>query len=496
MTEERYEELIRSLCASDPRIRRSILNRPRPSAKVWKPWSRAKVRVVALRFSPDGSVSPPTQYTDASLLASSLAQEKLSANSSSRSVYLLEGLSIDFVRVLGSHFELHPSLFVDHERLTPLSDRQTGENGGLPFLPSAIHGRDHVSLKYHEPLVLSQRPTGFRCLCDTSGRHIAVTRLMGEMSKVGVTRRKCTFWSKATDSGGWKCLIICDPPIRRILTDHTGRSGFDVVTSHFNWGYIDFVPLSNQMKVQSGPPRTCLLEDLLFYLKNHSNALDLGHPKSLRIFVEKIIASHYLKLAEFLQNNTEVVLWHLSRRRDLTPFGVSTAEEIWSDVQSWKRRVGEYQDDLGGTMLQLGVPLARYPDTSRIEGWTDSTADFQHLLLRYHQIEKRVNELGSAINTLASLAGNRVSLKTGELSLQEAERAGREARSVKALTVLGSSLFWVYIALSFPLLGFVIIVFSIIELGYTDDQTQWSFKSVMENVQQAPAWEKIRNRIL
>lgn len=189
-------------------MRRSIINKPPPPAKVWKPWCRAKVRVLALQFGPDGSVSLPTEYTDASTLAASLVQDAALASHSSRSVYLLEGLSRDFVHVLGDHFQLHPSLFVDHERLTPLGDRQTGENGGLPFLPSATCGRDHVSLKYHEPLVLSQRPTSFRCLCDTSGRHVAVTRLMGEMSKVGVSRRKCTFWSRTTDAGGWKCTYF------------------------------------------------------------------------------------------------------------------------------------------------------------------------------------------------------------------------------------------------------------------------------------------------
>ncbi|KAI1658077.1 hypothetical protein F4813DRAFT_357282 [Daldinia decipiens] len=96
-------------------------------------------------------------------------------------------------------------------------------------------------------------------------------------------------------------------------------------------------------------------------------------------------------------------------------------------------------------MLQLGVPLTRSPDTSRVESWTNRTIDFQHLLHRYRQIEKRVNELGSTIDTLASLAGNRVSVRAGELSLQEAERAGRESRSVKALTVLGI----IFLSLSF-----------------------------------------------
>lgn len=63
-------------------------------------------------------------------------------------------------------------------------------------------GRDHIALKYQEAVVFSQRPTGFRCLCDTSGRHIAVTRLLGKLSEVGIARRKCRFWSKTNESGG------------------------------------------------------------------------------------------------------------------------------------------------------------------------------------------------------------------------------------------------------------------------------------------------------
>jgi hypothetical protein len=72
-------------------------------------------------------------------------------------------------------------------------------------LPSAIYGRDHVSLKYHEPLLLSTLPTGFRNICDVSGRHIMVTRIMGKFSEVAIARRKCTFWSRKTEAGGWDC---------------------------------------------------------------------------------------------------------------------------------------------------------------------------------------------------------------------------------------------------------------------------------------------------
>ena len=48
-------------------------------------------------------------------------------------------------------------------------------------------------------------PTGFRNLCDVSGRHVAVTKVIGKFSEVGIARRKCTLWSRENDHGGWDC---------------------------------------------------------------------------------------------------------------------------------------------------------------------------------------------------------------------------------------------------------------------------------------------------
>jgi hypothetical protein len=207
-----YDELRTSLSSCDSRIKKSVFSISQPPetplpSKNWVPWCRVRPRVLALHLNPDGSCNPPFEYTDASGLADHLKQRAAATdNTSPRSVYLLEGLARDFIGVLGKHFQLHPSLFMDHEKLTPFGERLTGEGGGLPLLPSAVYGKEHVSMKYHEPLVLSKKPTDFRNICDTSGRTIAVTRLMGEFSPVGICRCKCTFWGKANGSGGWNCM--------------------------------------------------------------------------------------------------------------------------------------------------------------------------------------------------------------------------------------------------------------------------------------------------
>jgi hypothetical protein len=252
-----------------------------------------------------------------------------------------------------------------------------------------------------------------------------------------------------------------------------------------------------------------MLDDLSFYIQHHASVLDLAQPQSLRFFVEKIIANHYLQLATFLQTNIEIVQWKLSRQNNLTSFAVDTAEELWSDIQAWERRMAEYHDDIEGAMLQLGIPLGSAPDTGRVHSFTESTADFQFLRLRFQQVGQRVHALAGAISALAGLAGNRAMYRAAELSLKEAEQARRQARSLKALTILGvvflplsfpasilsmaelylpgGAMFWVYFSVAVPLLGVVALVYVLAEIGYRDDGVNWSVMEVLERIRRVYA---------
>lgn len=113
------------------------------------------------------------------------------------------------------------------------------------------------------------------------------------------------------------------------------------------------------------PPRTSMLADLSFYIQHDASALDLSRPHAMRVFVKRLIANHYLMLSTFLQNSVETVQWKLSRQKDLTSFDVAAAEELWSDIQACERRMGEYHDDIEGTMVQLAGCPARPPRKPR-----------------------------------------------------------------------------------------------------------------------------------
>ena len=178
------------------------------------------------------------------------------------------------------------------------------------------------------------------------------------------------------------------------------------------------------------------MDDIVFYLQTHSKALDLADPNSPRIFVEKYVASQYLKLAEFLQPVIEMIQFNLSRPQDLTSFAIAAVEEQWSDVQGLERRIGGYKDDLETIMLQLRMPFGS-PNLKDMADWRNSTADCQYLYWRFNEISRRANSLNGSTAALAGLTNNRQAARVHELALEATERSIREAKSVKALTISG-----------------------------------------------------------
>ena len=245
------------------------------------------------------------------------------------------------------------------------------------------------------------------------------------------------------------------------------------------------------------------MDDMVFYIQTHFNALDLAEPNSLRIFIEKFVASQYLKLAEFMQSVIERIQFNLSRRQDLTSFAIAAVEEQWSDVQGLERRIGEYKDDLEAIMLQLRIPFGN-PNLKDVTDWKDRTPDYQYLYWRFKEISRRANSLNGSTAALAGLTNNRHAVKAQELALEATERSIREAKSVKALTILGivfvplayvatlfsmsdsygpgGELFWVYFVVAIPLTGLIWLGYHTLELGYTGGGMQWSFWTTISSI--------------
>ncbi|MCJ1469185.1 hypothetical protein MMC07_007818 [Pseudocyphellaria aurata] len=445
----------------------------------WRPWARAKPRVIVLESDRGQAFGPVAEYTAPGHLQQHFTKRRVNAGQCF--VYILESLDWRFTEVFEANLKLHPALFEDHDRLVPFHGRATGEGGGIPFLPSAICDRGYVSFKYHEPLVLSPTPCGFRTVCEISGRHIAITRLMGKFLDIAAVRRKCTFWSEELDDGGWQCLIVCDPPIKRILT---ASGEHDVTTSPYNYGYWDFMRSHRQLAKSSGPPRTSFLDDLLFYFQAYAQDSGPTDP-------------------EFHQANIEKLQFSFSRRPDLTAFAIAAVEEQWSDIQALERRLNEYQDDIEAIMLQLRIPFGQ-PVLAATGRWEQSDVDYQFLHLRICEITRRADGLNSAICALADLTNSRQAFRAQDIGHQAAERSLREAKSVKTLTILGVVFiplsfvaalfsmsdpyrpggreFWMYFAAALPLTSLTLLGFWVLELGYSKGSMAWSFETVISNV--------------
>lgn len=230
---------------------------------------------------------------------------------------------------------------------------------------------------------------------------------------------------------------------------------------------------------QLGPPRTSMLNDICFYLELHGKSFDLEDPASVNLIVSKIIASQYLKQSEYLAAVISQYQWQMSRQERLS-INVAEVECQWSDSQALDRRMSEYCESLGWNMMQLGIPFDE-PDMRNAKDWRDINVDYQFLYKRFQDTRHRAEQLSSLITGLASMAGNRQSVF--------------EAKSTKTLTVLGlvfiplaytaslfsmaepyapgNKLFWVYFAISIPLIGVLLAIYYLVDKRRQGDLWKW-----------------------
>lgn len=478
-----YRDLINKLTAADPRLRSRCTKNLRQKI----PWPQPNARLVVLEGGLDGSsFGKPVEHDAASLNAYLKAEP---AAPKLRRVFILEGLHPDYIAALGGHFKMHPSMFVDHERVIVISPFM--EQGSDTFgLPSAAQTMEHRTFKYFEPIALPRNVQGcFKMCCAETGRHIAVTRVKGRFLDVGVLRRKCTIWRRETPGGGWDCehhpiplhlrqltqppgIILTDPPLRTVqISDQNPASQgrylpaqtLPVSPSLFQNGYTDFTPHRTQLSSPTlSPPRTSMLLDLAFYLQHHAPHLPpTVHPPSA--FARKLLAAHYLALFTFSRGLVSDVQFHMSRHGHaaLDHLALTFVDAgQWSDAQALERRLGEYCEDVEDVMLRCGIPLADpHLTQAGAADWSDSGVDFQMLRMRLRDVRRRAELLNAAITGLASVSGS--------------QQALREARSTKALTLVGlvfiplaytatlfsmagpfgpgEERFWVYFAVAGPL---------------------------------------------
>lgn len=195
-----YSTLTTKLTGSDPRL----LKRDPKATRQGTPWQTALSQAVILQKPSNSQFSAPLAFSDGHSLAQFLQNDQLAQNPDTQQIIILQGLNPAFTAAVGSHFKMHPSFFVEHERVVVIPSRDFGEDDG-PILPSSMTSRGHLTFKYYECFTMPESMTGiFNLCCADSGRHLGITRLAGEFSRIGMLRRKCSVWRRLRQGGtGW-----------------------------------------------------------------------------------------------------------------------------------------------------------------------------------------------------------------------------------------------------------------------------------------------------
>ncbi len=202
-----YQDLISDLTTADPRLRQRD-----PGAR-GNPLPTNHANITVFETNPNGIFDEGTEYSDARSFEASLVAEPSSRDPDGRRVYILEGLDREFISILGSFFLIHPSFFVEHERVVVFSTWPSGESDTF-LLPASATSRQHITLKYFELVCLPPfLHDKFALECAVTGRHIGVTRFLEpnrqetKFSPYGIIRRKCSIWTGKREGGtGWDCI--------------------------------------------------------------------------------------------------------------------------------------------------------------------------------------------------------------------------------------------------------------------------------------------------
>jgi hypothetical protein len=299
-------------------------------------------------------------------------------------------------------------------------------------------------------------------------------------------------------------VILCDPPVQKVhILDKAITS--DIFQSEpFQGGYPDFINHMGTDSMRSqmfqAPPRSSLLDDLCFYYERHSQALvSLETPQVpitptiAAIFPLKIVCSHYLKLLDYFEvilNRLGNVEWRLSRQSDYDHYDNCVVEEQWSSLQLSSRRLSEFSDDVEDILRGMGISVVDSSACTTNVDWQSSDKDFQYIYRRLQKMKEKVDRLMESAMGLSNIIGSRQ-------ALSEARRSIMEAKSTKTLTIVGlifiplaytcslfsmsdrfqpgSNMFWVYFAVSIPMVLLVYAGTFVIQLGY-DENAAWSFK--------------------
>ena len=171
--------------------------------------TRLPSRIKVITFNDHGTPDTDAKHYDPIQLDKFLSEKISDPSQPPCRLFLLEGLSPEYVEILGSHFSIDPAFFMRHQRTALWEGRHRA--GNTPMLASLEDPEKSFMIEYAELLYFIDTPRNPSLRNPNDNRHINVSRkpkISSDLDQVGVMHRKASFWSEKVSGGanskdGW-----------------------------------------------------------------------------------------------------------------------------------------------------------------------------------------------------------------------------------------------------------------------------------------------------
>jgi len=199
-----YANYIRELSRSYPNL--VNLEELLPQSKAKRLYRRECRITLMERTSPGGPLEAPRSLDSPEVLRQHLERASHESSLDRQRIYLVENLSLPYIALLGSHFNIDPNVFATQIRSAHWEGKPTENN--TPKLPSCREPAKWFTLRYNEVRMFTDDISSLKLVADNSARRVTSSKLYkANFAHVGVIRHCGSFWCRETHGRGWDGII-------------------------------------------------------------------------------------------------------------------------------------------------------------------------------------------------------------------------------------------------------------------------------------------------
>ncbi|KAL5380664.1 hypothetical protein DPSP01_007725 [Paraphaeosphaeria sporulosa] len=298
-------------------------------------------------------------------------------------LYLAEDISLPWISLLGNHFDIDPRFFAEYLKLD-LDRTQNFLEGyhTMRRLPSLQSIATFTTFVYHEIRTFDRhapRREEYEIRTrDNVARLVTTVDHHCERATGLIRRNMSVWWRPSTNATApWEAIILVDPGASNAFglrrwseLDAAKWSTTTCSNTPYLDGYLDFSAWPPPPRGKPGAAaHASILDDIAYYWQ-HASRADLAaallDPRNAFIFAHRITASHWNLQLEYLVSVVSDLEKGMLKfeQMDAHPRAETIVNEVralrtlLSDVNSWRRRVYFYLEQMRWNIEGLCVPGA------------------------------------------------------------------------------------------------------------------------------------------